>query len=1089
MSAGILVFDRTFGSSHLVTTAVSQQGLGVDAPQADTGNLGTLELRQGGVPSGTALDLELQVIDGGQAADTGRGAAYAWRLEGDTSAEWRGWLSPQIPMALEELASTAPPSGAYPDGTVAWPHAIGLRSGRAVAVWMDRTYRGGLTSRRYELACATIDPDGSFTVRQAWEPTDQSASSQRLIAASLCVVPGPGGAERILAVVVCPRGADPEPVDEVSITVLVSDDEGETWAPAVEGAAGWTLAVGAVIGSVRVTYHRGHLVCLVVYALSGTGYVDQLVSADLGASWVVVDTVATSTTIDDPHPVSTAAGLLFVWIGAGGQLRYASLGTPYESGLASAAAGDLGVGGTTRLFQSLAVGVLEDGRLAVCGRLVSPRHNEVDLAVIDPASPATVQNDPRVLRWRTLLCTNDTGECLFPAGHPPALAFAGGRGLAIGGCISQVYGSGSPLYLLTLGGWSTPDWRAFGVGVETVAGGVPTPGQVGSAYLPISLPTAGWGSVVTQANTASDIKNARLTLEDGVGSAQYSILKTMVTGISTYDYIRRVAWGRVRIAAGPASPLDHTAGGSALIGLRFEEGDVVVELSLGTDEAKVVDRVAGTSLGTTTLTVDTEYEVLLMLTDDQAGDLVARGWVRGAGEEIWTEVGGGTLTVSGSALLGTSFRWGHLAASSTAGRETSWGAVYLSGHTDASGVYAGGRLLQAEDPATAIPLHLSGRPLTASPGYLYEGRTVLGRGGVALQGDTWALPARWSEGAWRTDPQLEPSPAAPWRTGDTLEQRLEWDLGQTFAFAGSSIGVALLGCNVGVVTLQFYTGSAWQTLLTCERRSASISWTRRGSLFYPASGTGELPWRDLDELEGCWIALSSGNVYKIRGNREGIWAAGAALPMQIQVDGNVGGEASTGTARIIFRDTVHVKHAVSGFGQRFALHIAAAQTVFGAAYEVGVAGVGPVVIFGADYDWGRTQITRAQVELLTDSRGGRRATTRGPSVRSVDFAWEALDERAARDGTGEVVSAYGAAVAAAMDPGQVEGLLRRCGGPAGLVAYLPALDLEVATEDLQGRTRVLYGRVTSPVTRRTILGDELTDEVISLDAITIEEEV
>ena len=40
-----------------------------------------------------------------------------------------------------------------------------------------------------------------------------------------------------------------------------------------------------------------------------------------------------------------------------------------------------------------------------------------------------------------------------------------------------------------------------------------------------------------------------------------------------------------------------------------------------------------------------------------------------------------------------------------------------------------------------------------------------------------------------------------------------------------------------------------------------------------------------------------------------------------------------------------------------------------------------------------------------------------------------------------------------------------------------------------GRERNIYGRVVSPVTQTTVLGDEGTDEVITINQIVIDEEV
>jgi hypothetical protein len=57
--------------------------------------------------------------------------------------------------------------------------------------------------------------------------------------------------------------------------------------------------------------------------------------------------------------------------------------------------------------------------------------------------------------------------------------------------------------------------------------------------------------------------------------------------------------------------------------------------------------------------------------------------------------------------------------------------------------------------------------------------------------------------------------------------------------------------------------------------------------------------------------------------------------------------------------------------------------------------------------------------------------------------------------------------------------------------YLPRIKHEAnqVAQMVLGRERNIYGRVVSPVTQTTVLGDEGTDEVITINQIVIDEEV
>jgi hypothetical protein len=1066
---GLIIPHPAFGAGNQVLDGVEQLGLEVDLPAPAAGNVGSLELRQLGEPAGVMGQLDVKVVEGGRATDDGRGASFAWRPAAGDDTAWRGWLSPQIPLNLEQLASA---------GT--FPSAVGLDSGRILVAW-------GQTGS--VLKMHRIDSNGTAaTTTISLDPPSAGVLAQQAV--GLVAVPGAAG-QRVLAVVARARGADPEPEDQVRLTVLLSEDEGETWQTTVEGAAGWSRPPGDLVTGLRVAYYQGHLVALVEYGAGSAALVAHLVSADLGASWTEVGTADASIGIGAPHPCATPAGLLFLWLDGSQELVYAPLGSPYEDVLGSAATLGAGVGGFLgRALSSLAVGLAEDGRLLALGRRTSTEASEIVIGYIDPRRLPTNALDPRCTGLRGLIDTTDDDECLMLQGSvPPCVALAGGRALLVCTAESQLHPFGGPVYGLWLGGYSSIDWRGYTYGVDYLSGALGGVGQAGCAWLPISSPSTWAGLALTSATTTVSFSGAAMRLQDSVSGGQFEVARQMNTGgTGPFAHPRRLAYARVRVAGGP-TVLDFAAGGTSLIGLRQEEYQTTCELAVTKNAAAVIDREAGVVLGSIAADLTEDHELLLMLTDTEGGDLCARGWIRRLGDQAWIEVGGGVLAETGSS--GSRFKWGHLAADATGVRDTYWGPVYMSGHTEVSGTYVGGRLLQAELGAAASPDRLSGRPLTAARAQVADGRAVAGRGGVAVAGDQWAAGVRWAAGAWRVDPAVEPSPAAPWRTDSTGEQLLEWQTGP-LGFISTSIAVSIVGSNVARAFFEVYDvgAAAWVTLITCDRRSIALNWQRRGNVLYGAAG-GEITWLDHGELEGSWLDLGATHgVWRVSANREGAWSVTAELTAQVELEGDCSALPSSGSARIIWRDTAHLVHDVDPDGARWRLRLPSGQRSVGGVLEVGVACIGDVAIFGAPYEWGRQQAVSAQVELVEASGGQRRAIRRGAPRRRVDFSWEALDERRARAGAPVVVTpAGGRAVAADGDPGQLAGLLARSQGALRPLVYLPALDLDASEEHLLGPARLLYGRMIGPVTRRTILGEELLDEVQAIDAITIEEEV
>jgi hypothetical protein len=77
------------------------------------------------------------------------------------------------------------------------------------------------------------------------------------------------------------------------------------------------------------------------------------------------------------------------------------------------------------------------------------------------------------------------------------------------------------------------------------------------------------------------------------------------------------------------------------------------------------------------------------------------------------------------------------------------------------------------------------------------------------------------------------------------------------------------------------------------------------------------------------------------------------------------------------------------------------------------------------------------------------------------------------------------------DPTIMAGALRRLRGAKEPTVFLPRLpdSGNQSAKMITGRARQVYGRIVSPVTQQTILGDEGTNEVLTINQIVIDEEI
>ena len=361
------------------------------------------------------------------------------------------------------------------------------------------------------------------------------------------------------------------------------------------------------------------------------------------------------------------------------------------------------------------------------------------------------------------------------------------------------------------------------------------------------------------------------------------------------------------------------------------------------------------------------------------------------------------------------------------------------------------------------------------------------------------MGTRYSRGISNIDPQISPSPAMYWQSTSNAEQVIEWDLGRANRPLNGTIGVYLGRVNFRTAYVESWNGSTWDAVATIDTATgtAGLSYTLDGRIL-TAAGTGTAATRyiHMDETDGQTIVLDTGgtpSAHKSLGNSEGVWAASHGRKPLIRVSGSLGSVATSGLCDICADAVTVLIHNVTAAKTKWRLRIPASQTIPDDGYRIGVCLIGPMFYLPQVYDWGRSIGADANVEV-TEGRDGRRfAVRRGQARRYVDVAWpggtDTTQVYALDPDYYEPASGY-AAAGVVSDAQALEAALVRSDGPLSPVVYLARVpEPSAATQVIVGREAILYGRLSSGIQRRAVLGQEYSTEVIAVDSITVEEEV
>lgn len=1077
---GLLLLDPLFTDANSGTgTSVTQRGPEPDQPQPDSGNAGYLELRQTGEALATT-DYEVRVASAGTAGRDDLAGTFLWRESTETlDTAWRGWHSYRIPSRFGTVDYTTSSPGFRN------PHAVAMADHTIVVSYHDRD------ADEVRVAHRAADATSWTTVTVRATPVSTSSGTVYDIPTCLVVVPRDGG-ERLILFHVTLEAQDNSGGDDWRLQNWYSDDAGATWAAGARNIQGWSLAaVADTVFRLRAVFHDGYI----TFALDGVETATQkwwhLVSRDVGATVELIEAVNVATHdlgYIDLH-VLPSGSVLWVYLDTS-VVTCATMDGPYAT-IPDVEDFDTAVGALSTLTATrFASAMAPDGNVyIITTRLgAGDRH---DFGVINVADPSVTPPNASRYGQRGAFDTADTTEVLFDHGSSRSsscLVAAQGSLHWIGQVTSSGPGDES-LYWLVLGGYSSIDWRDWGCDFNWA---VAVNTEEGSLYLPFSDPStwAGFTWAKTGSPTLS-ITSTGFRIQDGGGAADATTTERDA-GVSQEN---RVVWWACDVDAGGS--FSTTA---AELGVRIEIDDGAdsweAAVNLTTTGVQLTDLGGTSEIGSVTGLAEGPREYVLITSRDGSDDPYVRLWYRlRPNNGLWIEVGGAQLTQAASAAANGDTEWGHI--SNDTGRDSRWEMFAISGFVDH------GRILAAEQGSTWWPDGLIGRVLTANPLYLEEGRQLSAAASAAYSGDLWDVNTRYEHGIELLDPQVSPSPSVAWESTGTTEALIEWSFDDDHRILNGTIGLHLGGINFRTAVLEGWNGSSWVPLATLDASTdlSGLTFDRTGDMVTANSGSSAAGrYIQLDELVGYTLVIDPGGEDEaarlITANSEGVWDGTHSRPPLLTIEGTLSGLLATGSCRILHTSITVVIHDVSTAFDKWRIRVPASQPTISGRYQIGTALLGPVMLFGQQYSWGRQLEDVPNVQLTTGRAGRRTSDLRGDARRVVQFSWRNIDLTPV---SGSSPSPDHLEPRATLEPAGIrhdghlaKAMLRRTQGAHRPVVYLPSIPepgAQVTVQQFTGIEEHMYGRVVSPVTATSINGNENADEVIAVDAVVIEEEL
>ncbi len=1094
---GLLISDPRITGVDTTESVLTEAGPrpGVPVPQQAT----EMVLQATGSQA-AAGQLRIQTSRAG--IPTGDGAEFVWQNEGDT--DWRGIDEPSIITHWEAVRWL---NGTAPTETGASKcHALTLAD-RSIIVAAEVS--ATLPTTKDVVQVHVRDPETGVWGSEVTVYTQQGGYSAGR-GSHPCMVQLPGGRILLWHWAELSDGS-------CQVRLYYSDDTGATWSLGsrtclAAGAVTWvTEASGAadydIIGRMRAGYIDGDIVLFMHLRQAnnnvGSGvyrdFIRQYASSDLGGSFTLVATSeggGAAGTYQGAYPDVAAidGGLIVAWCsGLLAHSRTTIIRSAWESWKLpdtvipnwaeyALQATPAATSGSEVTDGDLAVVVADDGAIYLLHRAVVVS-TELDQGLIarslDGGATFTYLGQSSTIGT----FPSDVGtwwSCGDIATHPRdfCAVWQEGRIVVLHHWDANPGNEDNSLAALYLGGYSTVTLPAYSDAVygERI--------NWDTTWLPFDEPQdmtqwafSGAGTTALTAgalNISTSMQSALHTVAPTGTNAQGLICAGSVLENSGGSVISATVIVNVRVADGAA--------------------DYEVQLRIGgasaTGNIKLTD-LNGSDIGTVVIDTTAGLDFLIAISDANVA-----WWVRprsSTSDREWTAgTVSTTLTGAGAPAATHQIQWGHAGASTA---NSDWFSFH---YTKAS--YTGEQL----SVGLTNPDDLTGRRYSTSPTYVDSGVFIRAIDGPTMTLDEWDIDTRAEYGADRIVPTVAPSPRNAWRSIGTGETKIAFALDPTITAASRSgntvIGVAIMGANFRTFSIEGDTGGgSWSQLATFDAADgmASMAFTRSGNSVEADSQSTDKPYLFHSEASNWTADLGGGNLRRVQWSSEGKWD-NAGKRARIFCDGITNSEASTGTMSLWPSDFTAIVRVNNVNYAGYRLVIDSQSTVDGY-HTIGSIVVGPVVVMGQAYSWGRVVETQANIARSEAADWTDRVRKLSPARRVVQFGWnDGVDLSSVEaDGTPDYLttSTNGGSEPAATwndTPYVLEGLVHLLEGGRLPLVYLPKMPKGASgagndSHILNRRHSMVYARSTSPIRIETVVGTENTDEVVRVGQMILTE--
>jgi hypothetical protein len=1061
----------TFDSLSLSLSTLTQAGPlpGVPVAQQDT----EMVLNTSGTQSAGG-ELRIRTIESGHPGVDG--ARFVWRNDGDSL--WRGWDPPTVISGFEFIDRSTT------SGYWKWPHAIVTSSGKIV-----------LVAQREDQVVASFTRAADGTWGSEVEVYDRgSAYTDR---ASPCLVLLPSG--RILCFFWRERGSS------ASVWMYFSDDDGATWTVGSRAALSSSLSTGTyTLGRLRAAYLDGQIILFGALTNGTTELIQQWASVDLGSSFDAVDSIsgAGSAGYGYVDAISHGGSIVVAYLYDDGTdiLPYVRrLGSAFEP--ISGATEALGTAsGNAMQWGSSSAGNFTEGYLA----LWADDDGALYLAGLDHDAAGGALKELMLARssdggvsWSTLgdsSAANGTGSAVwygYDASTYPSdftAVSTHGQTVLIHRFKANPGTADDSLCQTTLGGYTTVEMPE--IDALNLAATNRTSWEI--TWLPFDEPdntgSSKWGKTTTGTPTVA-LNSAGLYITHTSGTDRTEWEATPATDGETIAVCEIQAYG-----GGPTGYLQvQVTNGTTL--------STTVRIEVTSSDITFYDVEGAANLASPVSTAAALTGVQVKIASSGAGTAKTSGWWRALGsDQEWKAIATNTSTTQGTLTSGH-VKFGSLVGSASSGTvafrltAANWGS------------YVGVGLSTGQ----SNPDDLLGRSYMPSAVYVDDGVSIAAIDGPTFRTDSWNIDSRYEHAVDHLHTDVTPSPRRGWRSTGTSATEIVWELSSTVSDVGQ-FTEDLLGIHLARINWQtgsLYgreSGGSWTKICDIDSSSGAsgLAFVRNGASVGPdpSAGSDSSYWWPFDALSGCYWDNGT-EIREIQTNVSGAWLRSAtatnARQTRLTLASYSASDVSSGTSGAIWARDVTVVQPITG-GTTYSAYklVIDSQSTATGDLRIGSVLIGPVVVFGGEYGWGRGLSVDASIQR-TEGRGGTRSARQlAPVRRGVEIGWpDGIDGSGVGQSSpaADFYRAYTGGPIVAGDGDSLwmmRGLLDHLSRTSGMVCYLPRVPIKGSSQTItiNHREQHLFGRVVTDTHRvDNVQGEEWRSEVLRGGRLRIEEEL